>query len=172
MRGWLLFLPAFLLLCAPAQAQNAGDDKSVHIGPWKIDASFTKGRIFDRCTMSRTMDSGLETKFARDQGGTSLTMTSPRWKLDNGKSYPVEFAAGKVVWKADVAATSDTVRVALTDARFNKALRTTNRLEVRGAGATLTVLLDKSAAALARLDRCYETNRNASETNPFVAPQP
>ena len=169
MRCWLLVFPAFLL-CAPAQAEN--NDKSVLIGPWKIDASFTKGQVFDHCTMSRTMDNGLEARFARDQGGTSLTMTSPRWKLGNGKSYPVEFAAGRVVWKTDVAATSDTVRVVLTDARFNKALRQTNRLEVRGAGATLKVLLDKSAAALARLDRCYETNRNASETNPFVAPQP
>jgi hypothetical protein len=171
MRGWLLFFPA-LLLSVSALAQNTKDDKSVLIGPWKIEAAFTKGQIFDRCTMSRTMDNGFEAQFARDKGGTSLTMTSPRWKLDNGKTYPVEFAAGKVNWKTDVAATSDTVRVLLSEARFNKALRNVNRLEVRGAGATLTVPLDKSAAALARLDRCYATNRNASETNPFVAPQP
>src|SRR6185295_6311307 len=170
MRRWLLFFPV-LLLCAPAQAQSAGG-KSVLIGPWKIEASFTKGQVFDRCTMSRTMDSGLEARFARDQGGTSLTMTSSRWKLDNGKTYPVEFVAGRVIWKADVAATSDTVRVVLNDARFNKALRNTNRLDVRGAGATLKVPLDKSAAALARLERCYANNRNAGETNPFVAPQP
>jgi hypothetical protein len=122
--------------------------------------------------MSRTMDNGLEAKFARDQGGTSLIMTSPRWKLDNGKSYSVEFVAGKTVWKTDVAATSNTVRVVLSDARFNKALRRTGRLEIRGAGATLKIPLDKSAVALARLERCYETNRNAGETNPFVAPQP
>jgi hypothetical protein len=171
MRRWLLLFPAFLL-CAPAQAESAGDDKSVLIGPWKIEASYTKGHIFDRCTMSRTMDNGLEARFARDKGGTSLMMTSPRWKLDNGKTYSVNFAAGKVVWKTDIAATPDTVRVALTDARFNKAVRNVNRLEIRGAGATLTVPLDKSAAALARLDRCYETNRTAGETNPFVAPKP
>jgi hypothetical protein len=171
MRGWLLFFPV-LLLCAPAQAQNAGDSKSVLIGPWKIEAAYTKGQLFDHCTMSRTMNDGLAARFARDKGGTSLIMTSPHWKLDNGKTYPVNFAAGKVVWKTDVAATSDTVRVVLTEARFNKALRKVNRLEVRGAGATLTVPLDKSAAALTRLDRCYETNRNAGETNPFVAPKP
>jgi hypothetical protein len=171
MRCWVVFF-SILLFCASAQAQNAGGDKSVLIGPWKIEASFTKGQIFDRCTMSRTVDNGLEAKFARDEAGTSLTMTSPRWKLDNGKTYPVVFAAGRVAWKADVAATSDTVRVALTDARFNKALRRVNRLEVRGAGATLKVPLDKSSAALARLERCYGNNRNASETNPFVAPKP
>lgn len=171
MRGWLLFFPAFLL-CAPAHAEDKGSDKSVVIGPWKIEASYTKGKIFDRCTMSRTLDNGLEASFARDQGGTSLTMTSPRWKLDNGKTYPVNLAAGKVIWKTDVAATSDTVRVELTNARFNKAVKNVNRLEIRGAGATLTIPLDKSSAALARLEHCYATNRKASETNPFIAPQP
>lgn len=171
MRGYALFFPVFLL-CVPAHAQGASDEKSVLIGPWKIEATFTKGQVFDRCTMTRTLDSGLEAKFARDEGGTSLTMTSPRWKLDNGKTYPVEFVAGRAVWKVDVTATTDTVRVPLTDARFNKALRNANSVEVRGAGATLKIPLDKSSDALARLDRCYESNRNASETNPFVAPKP
>ncbi|MGE4251845.1 MAG: hypothetical protein AB7F09_20845 [Parvibaculaceae bacterium] len=172
MRGRALFIPVLLLCCAPAQAQDTTEEKSVLVGPWKIEASFTKEQKFDRCTMSRTVDNGLEAKFARDQAGMSLTMTSPRWKLDSGKTYPVEFAAGSVIWKTDVAATADTVRVALTDERFDRALRNANRLEVRGAGATLRVPLDKSAAALARLERCYETNRNAGETNPFVAPTP
>jgi hypothetical protein len=172
MKGRVLFLPMFLLLCAPAEAQNAGKEKSILIGPWKIEASFTKEQKFDRCTMSRTADNGLEARFARDEAGTSLTMTSQKWKLESGKAYPVEFAAGRVTWKADVTATADTVRVALTDERFNKALRNANRLEVRGAGATLNVPLDKSSAALARLERCYDTNRNAAETNPFVAPKP
>jgi hypothetical protein len=30
----------------------------------------------------------------------------------------------------------------------------------------------KSAAALARLESCYETNSKALETNPFVKPSP
>jgi hypothetical protein len=171
MRNRFVFLLA-LLICAPAQAQSASEEKSVLIGPWKIEATFTKGQVFDRCTMSRTMDNGLGAKFARDEGGTSLTMTSPRWKLDNGKTYPVQLAAGRVAWKVDVAATTDTVRVALTDARFNKAIRNANSFEIRGAGATLKVPLDKSSAALARLERCYQNNHNASETNPFVAPKP
>jgi hypothetical protein len=34
------------------------------------------------------------------------------------------------------------------------------------------VSLDKSAAALTRLESCYETNSKAAETNPFVAPKP
>lgn len=171
MKSHVLVISA-LFLCAPIQAQSAGDDQSILIGPWKIEASFTKEQKFDRCTMSRTVDNGLEARFVRDESGTSLVMTSPRWKLENGKTYSVEFAAGKVTWKTDVAATQDTVRVTLTNERFNKALRNVNGLEVKGAGATLKIPLDKSSAALARLEHCYENNRNAAETNPFVAPKP
>ena len=171
MKGHVIF-PAVLLLWATAPAQSASEPQAVSIGPWQIEASYTKDQKFDRCMMSRTTETGLKAVFARDEAGTSLTLTSERWKLDSGKTYAVEFAAGSTVWKADVTATSDTVRVPLTDARFNKALRNANRLEVRGAGATLKVPLEKSADALARLDRCYDTNKDASETNPFVAPKP
>jgi hypothetical protein len=169
MKGRAICLSVFLLSGA-AQAQS--DDKTVLIGPWKIEASFTKEQKFDRCMMSRTVDNGITASFARDNSGTALIMTSERWKLDSGKAYPVEFLAGKTSWKTDVTATADTVRVALTDERFNKALRNANRLDVKGAGATISVPLDKSAAALARLESCYENNRNASETNPFEAPKP
>jgi hypothetical protein len=169
MKGRAIFFSVFLLSGA-AQAQS--DDKTVLIGPWKIEASFTKEQKFDRCMMSRTVDNGVTASFARDNSGTALIMTSERWKLDSGKAYPVEFLAGKTSWKTDVTATADTVRVALTDERFNKALRNANRLDVKGAGATISVPLDKSAAALARLESCYENNRNASETNPFEAPKP
>ena len=104
--------------------------------------------------------------------GLALSMSSPRWKLGKGKSYPVEFAAGSVVWKSDIAATAQAIRVDLKDQKFNDALRTADLLEVRGAGSTIKVSLDKSAAALSRLDSCYETNIKAVETNPFVAPSP
>lgn len=171
MKGRAIFLPLFLL-CGALQAQGASDEKAVLIGPWKIEASFTKEQKFDRCRMSRTVDKDIEASFARDSAGTSLTMSSERWKLDNGKSYPVEFVAGRNSWRTDVTATSDTVRVALTNDRFNKALRNASRLDVKGAGATIRIPLDKSASALARLESCYENNRNAGETNPFEAPKP
>jgi hypothetical protein len=60
----------------------------------------------------------------------------------------------------------------LTDRSFNEALKRANMLEVRGAGSTIKVPLAKSAAALTRLESCYETNSKAAETNPFVAPKP
>jgi hypothetical protein len=50
-------------------------------------------------------------------------------------------------------------------------MRTGNLLQVMGEGATLTVPLDGSIAALARLETCFEKNsRQGSHTNPFVAP--
>jgi hypothetical protein len=61
--------------------------------------------------------------------------------------------------------------VALADRPFNEKLRTASVLEVRGEGATLHVPLDKSTAALERLELCFEKNgREGPETNPFVAP--
>jgi len=52
------------------------------------------------------------------------------------------------------------------------ALKSAEMLEVRAAGKTMKVPLDKSAAALTRLESCYETNSKAVETNPFISPKP
>jgi hypothetical protein len=42
---------------------------------------------------------------------------------------------------------------------------------VKGEGATLRVPLDGSAAALGRMETCFERNSRAGiESNPFVAP--
>jgi hypothetical protein len=166
----ILIVGGLILMMASAHAQSP--EKAIAIGPWQIEASFTQSDKFDRCVMSRTTENGIETRISRDKDGLTLAMSSPRWKLDKGKKYDVEFAAGSVVWKSDVTATAQAVRVALTDQKFNDALRTADSLDVRGAGSTISVSLDKSAAALSRLDSCYETNIKAVETNPFVAPSP
>jgi len=163
-------LAVMIAMAGSANAESS--DKAITIGPWQIDASFTQSDKFDRCVMSRTNEDGVETRIARDKDGLALAMSSPRWKLDKGKKYQVEFAAGSVVWKSDVTATAQAIGVGLTDQKFNDALRTADLLEVRGAGSTIKVSLDKSAAALSRLDSCYETNIKAVETNPFVAPSP
>ena len=157
-----------ITMCGMAQSEDA----KISIGPWQIDASFTEERKLDQCVMSRTTRDGIEARFTREEAGLSLVMTSPRWKLEKGTTYPVEFAAGSTSWKADVTATIDAVRVALTDQLFNDALKKANSLEVRAAGKTITVSLNRSADAFARLERCYQTNNKAGETNPFVAPKP
>jgi hypothetical protein len=155
-------------MCGMAQSEDA----KINIGPWQIDADFTEERKLDQCVMSRTTNEGIEARFSREAGGLSLVMTSPRWELEKGTTYPVEFAAGSTTWKTDVTATSDSVRVALTDQLFNDALKQANSLVIRATGKTITVPLNKSAVAFARLERCYQTNNKAGETNPFIAPKP
>lgn len=165
-------LAGFALLSATAaHAQNSDENRAVTIGPWQVEASYRAEGKFDRCVMSRTTEDGIETRITRDETGLSLTMTSPRWKLEKGKSYPVEFVTGSKAWKADVTATRSTVRVDLSDADFNDRLRRAETLEVRAEGSTIVVPLDKSAAAMGRLESCYETNSKAVETNPFVKPK-
>lgn len=161
-----------ITMCGVAQSQSSPGEAKVSIGPWQIDASFTEERKLDRCVMSRMTKDGIEARFTREQDGLSLVMTSPRWELDKGKTYPVEFVAGSTSWKAEVTATSDAVHISLADQLFNDALKKANSLEVRAAGKTITVALNRSAAAFARLERCYQTNNKAGETNPFVAPKP
>ena len=161
-----------ITMCGIAQSQKSTADAKISIGPWQIGADFTEERKFDQCVMNRMTKDGIEAQFTREAGGLSLVMTSPRWELEKGATYPVEFAAGSTAWKADVTASSDAVRVALTDQLFNDALKNANSLVIRAVGKTITVPLNKSAAAFARLERCYQTNNKAGETNPFIAPKP
>jgi hypothetical protein len=161
-----------IIVADGAYAQTAKNTRAIAIGPWEIEASFTKNRKFDRCVMRRTIEEGIETQFTRGAGGLSLMMSSPRWRLEKGKKYPVEFFAGSLGWKAKVSASSEEIRIGLTDQHFNEALKSADLLEVRAAGSTLKVPLDKSAAALARLESCFETNSKATQTNPFIVPKP
>ena len=162
-----LALTATTMLLAPAGAQ--APEATVAIGPWKVDA-VSKGQKFERCTMTRTTDDGVDVQFTRDATGLDLTMSSPKWKLGRGKSYPVELAAGSSVLQAEVAASGNAVSLPVKDERFVKALRLADALDVKGEGATIKVALDKSAAGLDRLEACYAKNGSATETNPFVAP--
>jgi hypothetical protein len=155
-----------------AYSQTTMRNRAIGIGPWQIEASFTKNRKFESCVMRRTIEEGIETQFTRGSGGLSLMMSSPRWQLQKGRKYPVEFFAGSLGWKAKVSASSDEIRIALTDEHFNEALKSADVLEVRAAGSTIKVPLDKSAAAMARLESCFEKNSKATETNPFIAPKP
>jgi hypothetical protein len=66
-------------------------------------------------------------------------MWSPRWQLQKGKRYPVEFFAGSLGWKGKVSASIDEIRIALTDQHFNDALKSADILEVRAAGSTIKV---------------------------------
>jgi Extensin-like protein C-terminus len=141
--------------------------ESIAVGPWSIAAE-SKTAKFDSCTMSRSAGE-LGITFVRGQDGLSMLLTSPKWKLDQGQSYPVQLVAGSLSVKAQALAERKSVTVALEDSGLISNLRKADVLQVRGEGATLRVPLDDSAAALDRLETCFG-KRETVETNPFVAP--
>ena len=164
--------PAVGLVCLslPALgAQQAGEKQTVLIGPWTISTTHHADK-FVSCSMSRSA-SDLEITFLKKQDGLFLTLDSPKWKLERGKTYTVNLLAGSRAAEAKALAEKTGVTIAFADGAFNERLRTANVLEVRGEGATLRVPLDKSAIAFERLEACFERNsRESPETNPFVAP--
>ena len=154
---------------SPKASLAAEESKSDSIGPWEIAATF-KSDKFDRCSISRKLDDDIVADFVRTDDGLSLVLSSPNWKLDRGKQYPVKINLGSLSFDDEVAAESNSVSIDIKDKKFTQGLRAASALNVVGAGATIKVPLDKSTAAFERLDECVEKNRKAVETNPFVAP--
>ena len=148
-------------------SQQASDD-SVLIGPWRVEVVL-KGRKFDSCSMS-CKSGDIKTTVLRASDGLALVLNSPKWKLERGKQYPVELVAGSRRWPTRASAERDSAIIALTDVPLNEMLRTADVLEIRAEGSTISVSLDRSAAALDRIEACYEKNSRSPETNPFVAP--
>jgi hypothetical protein len=162
-------LACMILLISSALAQQPQDRQIVAVGPWHITTTY-KADKFDNCTMTRSA-AALGISFVRTPDGLLLLLNSAQWKLERGKVYSVRLAAGSQSVEAKALAESKAVTIALADRSFNERLRTASVLEVRGEGATLRVPLDKSTAALERLELCFEKNgREGPETNPFVAP--
>jgi hypothetical protein len=153
----------FLATSAIADAQ----DQTVSVGPWTI-ATSSKADKFDSCTMSRST-SDLNITFVRAHDGLVLLLDSPKWKLERGKAYDVTLRAGSRSLQAKALAETKGVTITLADRPLNERVRTANILEVKGDGATLTVPLSGSTAALGRLEECFEKNSVGVESNPFVA---
>ena len=166
---YLSAVVALSVLSAPAHAQRAEESKSESIGPWEIEAIY-KSDKFDRCSISRKLDDDVVASLTRTNDGFTLVLESPNWKLERDKKYPVKMTLGPLILEAEVAAEPNSVSVEVTDKRFRSGLRSANTLSVIGAGATIRMPLDKSTAALNRLDQCFEKNSHAVETNPFVEP--
>ena len=119
--------------------------------------------------MSRSADE-LGITFFRAEDGLALLLDSDKWKLERGKVYMVRLVAGSRSIEARAIADSKAVTIALVDGALNSRLPNASVLEVRGEGATLRVPLDGSAAALRRMEACFDKNSRAGvETNPFVA---
>jgi hypothetical protein len=129
-----------------------------------------KGNKFDGCSMGRTTNNDISATILRTSDGLTLVLNSSKWKLERGKQYPVDLAIGSRRWSTRVSADRDAVTIALTDSTLVEMMRKANVLEIRGEGSTISVPLDKSMAALERLETCFEKNNRSPEANPFVAP--
>ena len=160
---------AVIILLGGATSVSAVEDiKRDTIGPWQIEATF-KNDKFEHCAIHRKVDD-VTASFVHTNDGLSLSLQSPNWKLERGKSYAVHMKAGAVSWDAQVAVDTNSVSVPIRDKKFDSGLRLANALIVEGAGATIRIPLDQSRVALGRLDECVAKNSRAIETNPFVAP--
>jgi len=163
------FLIPMIALSTSALAQKAEESKSDNIGPWKIEATFKADKL-DHCAISRKTDD-VVARFIRTSDGLSVLLESANWKLERGKQYSVRMKAASSSWDTELAAEANSVSVPITDKKFREGLRAANTLSVEGAGATIRIPLDKSRAALERLEACFEKNSRAIETNPFVEPK-
>jgi hypothetical protein len=140
-------------------ASGYAGEQAVKVGPWTITAAY-KGDRFEDCSMSRSAEE-LGVMFFRAEDGLALLLDSDKWKLERGKVYMVRLVAGSHWIEA---------RAIADDGALNSRLPHASILEVRGEGATLRVPLDGSAAALRRMEACFDKNSRAGvETNPFVA---
>jgi hypothetical protein len=158
---------ASLLITTGFAMTQPQDNQTVKVGPWTIATTY-KADKFDDCTMSSSAED-LGISFVRNQDGLSLD--SSKWKLERGKAYSVRLVASSQSIEAKALAETKSVTIALADRPFTGKLRTANVLEVRGEGTTIHVPLGGSAAALERLEACFDKNeRESTETNPFVAP--
>jgi hypothetical protein len=159
-----LTLALFLATTSIADAQ----DQTVSVGPWTI-ATSAKADKFDSCTMTRSAND-LNITFVRAHDGLLLLLDSPKWKLERGKAYDVILMAGSHSVQAKALAENKSVTIALADRPLSERVHSAGILKVKGDGATLTVPLNGSAAALGRLEECFERNSVGVESNPFVAP--
>jgi hypothetical protein len=169
--GLLLLAVSGLALLPSAAGAGArtSEGNTEAIGPWEIEAAYI-GDKFDRCTISRKLDDDIIATFMRTGEGLALLLSSPNWKLERGKQYPVTMTLGAQSWDREVAAEANSVSMEVDDAKFERSLKSANVLNVVAAGATIRVPLDSSTAALDRLDGCVEKNERAVQTNPFVVP--
>jgi hypothetical protein len=143
------------------------DGQTAVVGPWTIRTS-SKSSDED-CAITRAIN-GMDIEFAKAREGWRLRLRSQNWKLENGKAYEVNLAAGSRSVEAKALAETNSVTIPI-DNGLIEVVSAADVLRVMGAGATLAVPLDGSAAALAQLGMCLSgSSRAGVDANPFVAP--
>src|SRR6201999_3475440 len=126
------------------------DDQTAMVGPWTIQTSSKSSD--ERCAITRAVD-GVNIEFAKAREGWRLLLQSQKWKLANAKAYEVHLVAGSRSVEAKALAETNSVTIAI-DNWLIEVVSAADVLKVMGAGATLALPLDGSAAALAQLGTC------------------
>jgi hypothetical protein len=153
----------------PDRPEGHLDDQTAMVGPWTIRTSSKSSN--EGCAITRAVD-GLDIEFAKAREGWRLLLQSQKWKLENGRAYEVHLVAGSRSVEAKALAETNSVTIPI-DNWLVEVVSTADVLRAVGAGATLTVPLDGSAAALAQLGTCLNgSSRVGVDANPFVAPAP
>jgi len=160
------FAALFAIFLATSAGAEPRDKQTVTVGSWAIATNYKTDK-FESCTLSRSAGE-LGITFVRARDGLAMSLDSPKWRLDQGKIYPVRLVAGSRSVDARAFAETKSVTIAFEDQRFNSELRLTNVLEVRGEGATLRVPLDGGSTAFNQLEACFN-KRETAETNPASA---
>jgi hypothetical protein len=151
----------------PEQSEEYRDGQTAIVGPWTIGTSSKSG--LEACAVTRAIND-MDVEFVKAREGWRLRLRSQRWKLENDKAYEIHLVAGSRSVEAKALADTDSVTIPIDDLLI-KLFSTADALRVIGAGRTLTVPLDGSAAALAQLGTCLSgSSRAGVNSNPFVAP--
>lgn len=148
---------SLVVMAMPAAATESSENQTVTVGPWTITTTY-KGDSFENCTMSRTVDD-LGISFLRKSDGLLLTLDSSKWRLEQGKSYPVHLAVGPQDVETKALASTKSVTITLNDTDLNKRLRVANTLKIRGEGRRW---LSRSTAAQRALNGSRNVLRRTS----------
>ena len=152
---------------APGHAADDGGSKD--LGPWRIEAVHKIEKI-DRCTINRPLQDGIVARFVRTGDDLTLELSSPNWKLERGKNYPVKLSVGALNLNVEVAAEPDSVSMDIRDKNLENALRNASVLNIVAAGATIRVPLDNSELAFDALAKCVEEKPDTVAANIFCSP--
>ncbi len=167
-RALALIVPTSIAL--PALAVTPLDAPRV-VGAWTVGGAQDASGLFDRCIAER--DVGRVTvQFVRDMRGYSAVLWSPEWRLEPEATYPARLVGAPSLDTEISGTVLDQRRIAFKlgeGALMIDRLRASEkRLEVRGASGTIGFSLDRLAAALDEVDRCWK-RRAPAAANPFAA---
>jgi hypothetical protein len=156
------------------------------VGDWAGHAQYdddgTGRQAFSLCLISAEFDSGMTLAFIRKAAGFASFISDPRWQLEQYATYPLTVSIDRL-WSERVEgrAVLHSVLVELQpQLRVWDALSRGRRLTVVTDTRRFDFVLDGSARALDRLERCFrdhsravvEAERNPFDgsSNPFAAP--